>query len=293
MKQKTEKNNPGIPWLDTEKWGISLEGKLTSGVITEVQARWCNKFAQVGFLVIEKLISDDKIDRVWKAYEKFYQGNKEKFYTSNFPGDPWPERFLNTHFSVPEVAEILHYPKLLEITKILFDRRTCPFQTITSHKGTEQAAHSDSIHMTTKPPGYLIAAWIACEDVHPDSGPLYYYPKSHRLPYVLSKNVGISNEDFEERQHGIYHERYEPHIQELIFRHSLRRKEFLAKKGDVLLWHANLLHGAEVRRDLTLSRKALVCHYFAEGVDCYHDLSGRKVSFSGEEGVAVPPVSRR
>ena len=67
----------------------------------------------------------------------------------------------------------------------------------------------------------------------------------------------------------------------------------MAKKGDVLLWHANLLHGAEVRRDLTLSRKALVCHYFAEGVDCYHDLSGRKVSFSGEEGVAVPPVSRR
>ena len=50
-----------------------------------------------------------------------------------------------------------------------------------SHKGSQQGAHSDSIHMTTYPIGYLSAAWIAFEDIHPDSGPQLFYPGSHRL----------------------------------------------------------------------------------------------------------------
>ena len=71
------------------------------------------------------------------------------------------------------------------------EREPAPFQTITSHKGSQQQEHSDSIHMTTYPIGYLTAAWVAFEDIHPDSGPLVYYPKSHRLPYIFSRDVGI------------------------------------------------------------------------------------------------------
>jgi hypothetical protein len=36
-------------------------------------------------------------------------------------------------------------------------------------------------------------------------------------------------------------------------------------KADVLIWHANLLHGGSMRRDLRLSRKAVVCHFFGKG----------------------------
>jgi len=31
-------------------------------------------------------------------------------------------------------------------------------------------------------------------------------------------------------------------------------------------WRANLVHGGSPRNDPNLSRRALVCHYFAEGV---------------------------
>jgi ectoine hydroxylase-related dioxygenase (phytanoyl-CoA dioxygenase family) len=48
---------------------------------------------------------------------------------------------------------------------------------------------------------------------------------------------------------------------------------FHAKKGDVLFWHANLLHGGSKRRNLQLSRRALVSHYFVKGAVCYHDFS--------------------
>ena len=233
-----------IPWLDREDREVAIEQELRSGALTGEQAGWCRAFAKDGYLVFEKLIAEDQIEHAWDAYERFYQAHREEFHSPNLPGDPWPERYLNTHFSVPEIAEILHHPRLLEITDLLLGRPTRSFQTITSHKGTEQSAHSDSIHMTTRPPGYFLAAWIACQDVHPDSGPLDYYPGSHRLPYVLGRDVEISHEEFSERQHEVYHERYEPRIRQLIDRHHLQRKEFRAGKADVLIWHANLLHGA-------------------------------------------------
>ncbi len=144
-------------------------------------------------------------------------------------------------------------------------REPAPFQTITSYKGSQQGEHSDSIHMTTYPLGYLAAAWVAFEDIHPDSGPLVYYPASHRLPYVFSEDVGISTDDFKKRGYAPYHQRYEPRIKELISEHGLQAHYFHAKKGDVLIWHANLIHGGSKRQNLELSRRGLIpqrfCNY--------------------------------
>jgi ectoine hydroxylase-related dioxygenase (phytanoyl-CoA dioxygenase family) len=60
----------------------------------------------------------------------------------------------------------------------------------------------------------------------------------------------------------------------LISDNRLQPAVFLPKAGDVLLWHANLIHAGSPRRDLGLSRRAVVLHYFAKGAVCYHDLSG-------------------
>jgi len=57
---------------------------------------------------------------------------------------------------------------------------------------------------------------------------------------------------------------------------------FHAKKGDVLIWHANLIHGGSMRRNLQLSRRALVCHFFVKGSFAYHDLSASETKpYSG------------
>jgi ectoine hydroxylase-related dioxygenase (phytanoyl-CoA dioxygenase family) len=56
---------------------------------------------------------------------------------------------------------------------------------------------------------------------------------------------------------------------------NLSKEIFLAKKGDVLLWHANLLHGAEKQVDKTKTRKSVVFHYFKKGVVCYHEITQR------------------
>lgn len=196
--------------------------------------------------------------------------------------DPYPGRFLDPHHKIGDFCKILRHPDLLHWIQLLMQREPEPFQTITSHKGSQQGAHSDSIHMTTYPLGYLTAAWVAFEDIHPDCGPLVYYPGSHRLPYLFSKEVGITEAEFKETGYEAYSKKYEPAIQRIIQEKKLEPHYFHAKKGDVLIWHANLIHGGSVRKNLQLSRKAIVCHFFVKGSFAYHDLAGTQTKpFSG------------
>ncbi len=181
---------------------------------------------------------------------------------------------LNIHNYVPEMAELLFHERLKQHISMLVGREAIPFQTIPSFRGSEQLPHSDAIHMTTYPLGFLSAAWVAFEDIHADSGPLVYYPGSHRLPYYLSKAVGIGPTEFKEQGRNPYSAKYEPFIQQQVAQRGLKPASFTPKKGDVLIWHHNLLHGGSPRRERSHTRKSVVCHFYASNVVCYHDLSG-------------------
>ncbi|MGZ5134428.1 MAG: phytanoyl-CoA dioxygenase family protein [Flavitalea sp.] len=116
-----------------------------------------------------------------------------------------------------------------------------PFQTINFLNGSQQSAHSDSIHMTTYPLGYLVAAWIALEDVNEDNGTLFYFPGSHKLPYLLNRDFN-EGETFLTLGKKDYSD-YEDVLDELVKERGFAIKEFHARQGDVFIWHANLVHG--------------------------------------------------
>jgi ectoine hydroxylase len=81
---------------------------------------------------------------------------------------------------------------LVAILNFLMGREVVPFQTINFHRGSEQKAHSDSIHMSTYPEGYLLAVWVALDKVEMDNGPVFYYPGSHKWPYIYNEDLGLS-----------------------------------------------------------------------------------------------------
>jgi hypothetical protein len=264
------------PWLDRPNALIEVERLHRTGKLTDNQAEICAKWIFDGYVIIPGLIDHDVLDRVWQAYEQAVKDGTVRVAPESLgPDDVYPGRHLDTHLVLPIIRELQLHTKVLEITDLLFGRKTLPFQTIMGHKGSSQNPHSDSIHMTTYPFMYLIANWIAFEDIHPDSGPLKVYPRSHKLvPQILSGELGISPLEYKTKGPSVYSERYEPTIRRYIEAMTLEPQLFMAKAGDVLFWHANLLHGGAQRKNLQLSRKALVCHYFAEGVVTYHDLSG-------------------
>jgi ectoine hydroxylase-related dioxygenase (phytanoyl-CoA dioxygenase family) len=134
--------------------------------------------------------------------------------------------------------------------------------------------------MTTFPNGYLIAAWFALEDISIEQGPLSYYPSSQKLPY-------ITNEDYENSSNAVMldgnaNKKFEAKMQNVIAENNLEKKIFTAKKGDLFIWHANLIHGGEPMLNSELTRKSMVVHYFAEGVICYHEISERPAIFDVE-----------
>ena len=261
-------------WLDRPDARDAIDRRRRSGEIDDEQADALRFWLENGYLIVPKLIDDVTLDTTWAAYERALADGTFGPRAFVDAGQTLDDRKLDPHLLVPEIRALQHHAGVLKWTDLLFGRKTVPFQTIMGHAGSQQAAHSDSIHMTTYPLGYLIANWVAFEDIAPESGPLDFYPGSHKLPYLLSKEAGIEPWTFKEKGYGVYNERYEPAIQRQCEEAGLERKVFLANKGDVLFWHANFVHGGSRRIDDAKSRKALVCHYFAERVFTYHDLSG-------------------
>jgi hypothetical protein len=70
---------------------------------------------------------------------------------------------------------------------------------------------------------------------------------------------------------SMHDEKYVDRIAEEIERHKLTMEVFRPKKGDIIIWHANMLHGSIPVIHPELTRKSLVMHYFAKDVLCYHE----------------------
>ncbi|WP_306454030.1 phytanoyl-CoA dioxygenase family protein [Burkholderia sp. MSMB1835] len=123
-------------------------------------------------------------------------------------------------------------------------------------KGSAQPPHVDALYMTPKSDEHLIASWIALEDAHPDAGQLEYFPGSHLIKQMIFSNGTRHFVPSEMPEWEAYMERQ---VREL----GLEKKSFSAKKGDVFIWHCNLLHAGGAIRNPNLTRKSLVFHYYS------------------------------
>ena len=57
---------------------------------------------------------------------------------------------------------------------------------------------------------------------------------------------------------------FERYWVDIVKENGFKKEKFLAKKGDLLLWHANLLHGGDSIKNDNLTRWSQVTHYFFE-----------------------------
>jgi ectoine hydroxylase len=252
-------------WLDTGDSAILAPQKegftAFSPAVQEKILKWSAK----GYMILENYFSAETCDAINDEINKLCELGKLEFVYGN------KLMFANKKSSL--IRNITNDTGIGQLLNFLLDKKMVPFQTINFINGSGQRAHSDSVHMTTYPLGYLIAIWIALEDVHPDSGPLFYYPGSHKLPYLLNNDwnkgssfLSLGKSDYPD---------YEDMVEELIVKNNLQKQELIARKGDVLIWHANLIHGGAPIRNTALTRKSMVVHYYADDVIKYHEITER------------------
>jgi hypothetical protein len=218
-----------------------------------------------GYMILEELFPKEDCDKISEEIDALLRKGKLSFNNSN--------KLMFAGRKSGFIKSITRHALLKSVLEFLLDKEVVPFQTINFLKGSEQRAHSDSVHMTTYPLGYLIAAWVALEDMTAENGPLFYYPGSHKLPYLL-------NEDFNRGETALTlgkknYDDYEDLVESLLQQNPFEKKVFYAKKGDVLIWHANLVHGGSPILNPGLTRKSMVIHYYATDVIKYHEITER------------------
>jgi phytanoyl-CoA hydroxylase len=231
-----------------------------------------SQFERDGFLVLEGHFSPHQIDRAVSAIRGLLDQRPNEVVVDSLKTGRttfWAQadkrevrsfRFNDLFLMREEVRDLALEPELASILGSLLGEPPVLFGSRNLRKGPSETIHIDSLYTTPRTPHSLIAAWIALEDVHPEAGPLVYYPGSHRIP-LYRFNDGTHHASPDEEADWF------DYVDVQIRLRGLRERKFMARKGDVLIWHADLVHGGSPVRDLGRTRSSMVCHYFGES-DC-------------------------
>lgn len=161
------------------------------------------------------------------------------------------------------VRRLAVQPSILSLLETIYGRKPFAFQTLNFAVGSQQSYHSDAVHFNSYPLGFMCGVWFALQTVEFDSGPLHYFPGSHRLPYLSARSLHLTRNRIEAEDHPQV--LFEPHWEEAVSANRLRSEVFLADVGDIFIWHANLLHGGIRVNRPKLRRWSQVVHYFFDG----------------------------
>jgi len=266
-------NTTDLPWLDTPEGVAKLPHAPGLQKFDAATREAILAWPQNGYLIMRGLFKPNEVAEINAEIDRLI---RDKVVDFNFTGRKIMFAFHHSEL----LRKYVHDRRILDVMDFILGKKMNVFQSINFLTGSEQAAHSDSIHMTTYPLGYMTAAWIALEEITPDNGPLVYHPGSHKLHYLLNGQYDHGGNQFVIGEDAYL--RYEQAVDRSIEESHFERKELLAQPGDVLLWHANLLHGgkkitgsgAGVTGPL-VTRKSMVIHCFADDVLCYHELTQR------------------
>ena len=255
-----------LPWLDTPEGVERLKSDPKLASFDKNTQEAIKAWPTNGYVILRGLFKTEEVNAINKEIDRLI---RDKVVDFNFTGRKIMFAFHHSEL----LRKYVHDRRILDVMDYLLGKKMNVFQSINFLTGSEQAAHSDSIHMTTHPLGYMCAAWIALEKITPDNGPLVYHVGSHKLPYLLNGSYDHGGNQFVIGEDAYL--RYEQAVDRSIQTGNFEHNELLAEPGDVLIWHANLLHGGKKMTTPNASRKSMVIHCFADDVLCYHELTQR------------------
>jgi hypothetical protein len=237
---------------------MSVEANTEQGA----SAAQREQFERDGYLAIDGVADDETLDAIVAELDGLfgkppYEEGGVHFFRNRIQ-DAWKIREnVKALALAPPVHSLLHD---------LYGRKPLPFQTINFLRGTQQSPHSDAIHFSSMPEGYMCGVWVALEDIDMGKGPLVYYPGTHKLPYLRPADFGV------EAKWDNYPS-YEEYVAELIEREGLEPQYGTVRKGQAIVWAANLLHGGAPQEDRSRTRLSQVTHFFFEGCKYYTPMS--------------------
>lgn len=261
-------------WTDRRDALAELERKAAEDPMVADLRQKLGFFIQNGYVILEKAVDHAAIDQYKADLLTAAHADNTPLVASvpvHGPQDkdvvPLAQADLNapltkvldTYVHLPSALALSFAEPIVRFLKIVFEGSLLAFQGLHFERGSTQAVHQDTAYVVLERPMHLCASWIALEDVQPGSGELMYYEGSHRLPdWLYSKAFKHYNHERDK------HEEHMGHLKALVDRseeRGLPLRTFLPKKGDALIWAADLAHGGSQITDASLTRRSLVTHY--------------------------------
>ncbi|MBL93183.1 MAG: hypothetical protein CMH56_15390 [Myxococcales bacterium] len=234
--------------------------------LTQHAAEMASYYKENGYVVIENCINDDDINQFLTAYERTKRSRTFVYYSQSIHKWIKPQlssagyivesfenatRLVNAPSFAQAIKKILFHEKISEaLTAVSGFEQFVSWQDMFFDRSTGTIDHQDSWYLDTRPNGYLVGAWYALEDIHPECGPFYVYPKSHALPRL---------------ERHLDHDEFRKKSLDQITAAKITKEKAMLRKGDLLLWHPFLLHGSESCENEAHSRKSFTSHFFPLG----------------------------
>lgn len=251
---------PGIPLIESPLFPLH---QASMGFSAE-EARIGSELHERGFAVLD--FCDPELD----ARIERIKANLGPRYAIDF-SDPQSDktqgerRIQDAWKFDDDVRAIAANQVTLDLLSKLYGRKAFPFQTLNFPVGTQQDAHTDIVHFSSLPARFMCGVWLAMEDIGSDAGPLFYYPGSHRWPIMSNSLIGRRG------YKNSLHSAQDPYAKAwaaIVEAADAKPQNFLARKGQALIWCANLLHGGSPQIDHRLTRWSQVTHYYFD--DCIY-----------------------
>jgi ectoine hydroxylase-related dioxygenase (phytanoyl-CoA dioxygenase family) len=264
-----------LPWVDRVDFEPAVEARLHGGEIAAADAERLRCWNRDGFLHLPGVVAHQQIDALLAAYELAWQRPPKnvRLMVEGRGVVAWDQlgdraALPNTHYRLldfqdasVEARELMLHPEVLRVLRLIFDQTPVAMQSLFFEYGSEQHPHQDFPYVQANILSHLVGCWFACQDANADNGALLYYPGSHRLPKYEFPHTGL-------RWDGVHHEHvaaFEDYLPRACREAGIEPILFEAKKGDVLFWHAALVHaGSPVGKPGT-PRRSFVVHYSTVG----------------------------
>ena len=228
-----------------------------------------------GYVVLENILPPDWLDKLWAEVEDVIDENEKYNATAlvhqfnnqkptplkNVPKELLKgigSRINDYHNISVGAKKVMGHRHISTFLKAALSPKLTAFQSLIFKYSSQQGTHQDFPWVRSNIASHLAAAWIPLEDVHPDSGPLFYYPGSHKMPKF---DFGHTGHLYKEKVSLFNAAQFEKYLVDTCQKEGHERKVLLIKKGDVLIWHGALAHGGSPIKDSARTRKSFVCHY--------------------------------
>ena len=267
----------GGMWTDLDDYASKAESKGLTASERAVVEQWRTD----GFVIFESAVDHALIDQFCDKLDKlptdYPEGlriaapgiDSSALYEPSMVAPHRSTRILDCYYHFGEARDILFSPKIFEFLELVFEKQPILTQSLSFEYGSEQDFHQDTSFVVMTSPLKMAAVWVALEDIEPGTGELLYYPGSHRWgDFLFSghfKHFDIERDGLAEM------DRWHEWREACAAAAGVEPARFAPKKGDILLWHAGLVHGGAKITDESKTRRSLVGHYCPMGVrPLYH-----------------------